>query len=76
MAYMDRRLGWPRRSLPIASLQLLTSLLVRLFSALARWQERARERYQLAALSDQALHDIGLSRADVERESRKPFWHP
>jgi uncharacterized protein YjiS (DUF1127 family) len=25
-------------------------------------------------LSDEALKDIGMSRADVENESIKPFW--
>jgi uncharacterized protein YjiS (DUF1127 family) len=41
-----------------------------------RWQERARERRQLAMLNDRMLRDIGVSRADVERESNKPFWFP
>lgn len=35
---------------------------------------RARERRDLAALSDHSLRDIGLSRADVELEIRKPLW--
>jgi uncharacterized protein YjiS (DUF1127 family) len=35
---------------------------------------RARQRRDLAALSDHALRDIGLSRADVELEVGKPFW--
>jgi uncharacterized protein YjiS (DUF1127 family) len=25
-------------------------------------------------LDDHLLHDIGLSRSDVEREASKPFW--
>jgi uncharacterized protein YjiS (DUF1127 family) len=29
----------------------------------------------LASLSDEALKDIGMSRADVEFESVKPFWN-
>jgi uncharacterized protein YjiS (DUF1127 family) len=28
----------------------------------------------LAGMSDEALKDIGLSRADVERETVRPFW--
>ena len=35
---------------------------------------RARQRRDLAALSDHALRDIGLSRNDVEIEVGKPFW--
>ena len=45
------------------------------FTALLRkWQERARGRRDLAALSDRSLRDIGLSRSDALREIRKPFW--
>jgi uncharacterized protein YjiS (DUF1127 family) len=38
------------------------------------WSERARQRDRLARLPDRALADIGLSRCDVHRETRKPFW--
>jgi len=38
------------------------------------WRELARGRRHLAALNDEMLRDIGLTRADVEREYRKPFW--
>jgi uncharacterized protein YjiS (DUF1127 family) len=40
----------------------------------ATWRRRARERTQLARLSDHDLHDIGLNRVDVYRETSKPFW--
>ena len=40
------------------------------------WRERARQRHALARLDDRMLRDIGLSRADVYREYRKPFWRP
>ena len=46
---------------------------------LAWWWEcrsRARQRRDLAALSDWGLRDIGLSRADVEGESGKWPWRP
>lgn len=48
-----------------------------LFSAVdvvMMWHERAKQRRQLAGLNDYELKDIGLSRADVEREVRKPIW--
>lgn len=44
------------------------------FDRLALWQQRAYERHQLRMLDDHMLHDVGLSRADVEGEARKPFW--
>ena len=43
---------------------------------LLQWQERALERHRLESLDDFMLKDIGLSRADVEREAAKPFWRP
>ena len=41
---------------------------------LADWQQRASERAHLAALHDDALSDMGISRADAAREASKPFW--
>jgi len=38
------------------------------------WQQRESERRQLASLSDFHLNDMGLTRADVDREVIKPFW--
>ena len=44
--------------------------------ALGTWIERDRQRRHLAELSDAALRDIGLTRADVRMELDKPFWRP
>jgi uncharacterized protein YjiS (DUF1127 family) len=41
---------------------------------LLNWQARARERRCLQQMDDHALRDVGLSRADIERESSKHFW--
>jgi len=38
--------------------------------------DRSRQRRRLAELSDYMLRDIGLTRADVAGETRKPFWRP
>ncbi len=54
----------------------LGTLLVRLIDTLLDWQERARQRHHLSGLDDHLLRDIGLSRADVEHETAKPFWQP
>ena len=35
---------------------------------------RHRARLHLQTLDDRMLKDLGLSRADVSRESGKPFW--
>ena len=41
---------------------------------LREWRRRNRERAELGALNDRMLKDIGLTRADAEFLSNKPFW--
>jgi uncharacterized protein YjiS (DUF1127 family) len=43
-------------------------------TALLAYYERARQRRALLGLDDRMLKDIGLTRADVDGECRKPFW--
>ncbi|WP_425405677.1 DUF1127 domain-containing protein [Hwanghaeella sp.] len=38
------------------------------------WWERRQQRVALAGLDDQMLKDIGVSEAERNRETRKPFW--
>ncbi|AZE54183.1 hypothetical protein C4K03_2014 [Pseudomonas synxantha] len=45
-----------------------------LFHTVARWQLLHQERQLLATLSDDALRDIGLNRADVAQETHRHFW--
>ncbi len=52
----------------------LTAVLARAWSKARRWHELARQRRQLASLSDEMLKDIGRSRADIEWEASRPFW--
>lgn len=59
--------GAPRR---------LRRLPVRFFDLLLTWRDRVSQRQALRRLDDRMLRDIGASRADVERECRKPFWRP
>ena len=47
---------------------------VRGYEILLLWQRRASQRHALASLDDGMLRDLGLSRSEVARESRKPFW--
>lgn len=50
------------------------SLFSRLIKELWVWNARSESRRSLAALDDRLLQDIGLDRADVNREISKPFW--
>ena len=55
-------------------LTALAELLGDAFTLAYGWRERSRQRRSLMRLDDRLLHDIGLSRADVEHEASKPFW--
>jgi uncharacterized protein YjiS (DUF1127 family) len=50
--------------------------LIGMFHVILTWIERSRQRTELASHGDAILKDLGLSRADVEAECRKPFWRP
>jgi uncharacterized protein YjiS (DUF1127 family) len=50
------------------------SVLPKLGALLRQWWRRLDERDQLAKLGERDLHDLGLSRAAVYAELRKPFW--
>jgi len=48
--------------------------ITRLFDHVLTWHQRVQDRRALGQLDAHMLHDIGLSRADVEHEASKPFW--
>ena len=48
---------------------MLAGVPVRLGEAVALWRQSSRDRYWLANLNDRALRDMGLDRAEVDRES-------
>jgi len=52
----------------------LRSLLFGVMAQLAAWQDRWRQRRILESMGDRAMHDLALSRADIDREASKPFW--
>lgn len=41
---------------------------------LGLWRQRWRGRYELSAMNDRELRDLGVKRSDVLRETAKPFW--
>jgi uncharacterized protein YjiS (DUF1127 family) len=64
IAENDRaRSGLPARPSPFAWL-----------SALKRMHKRRRQRQALLELDDRLLRDIGITRAEANREARKGFW--
>lgn len=54
--------------------QSLRALPRRIWRQLQRWWQLAEQRRLLATLDDRALQDIGISRAEAQRESERPFW--
>ena len=46
----------------------------RIVSHVTRWRRLANERRLLGSMDDRMLRDIGITRVEAERESRKPFW--
>jgi uncharacterized protein YjiS (DUF1127 family) len=67
-----------RRQYPrwIAPFRRADRRLVPLVDLVLAWVERSRQRAALQRLDDRMLRDVGLSRAQVERECDKPFWRP
>ena len=61
-------------SLKGISFKGLSTLIVKATDTVLDWQERARQRHRLGEMDDHLLRDIGLSRADLEHETAKPFW--
>jgi len=41
---------------------------------LDNWYRRYCQRQALRGLDDHMLTDIGITRAEADREARKPFW--
>jgi uncharacterized protein YjiS (DUF1127 family) len=46
----------------------------RALAVLREWRRRSRDRAKVAVFDDRMLDDIGITRAEAESLSRKPFW--
>lgn len=46
----------------------------RVLAKFVEWRRRSHDRTELASLDDRMLADIGITRADAEFLSSKPFW--
>lgn len=53
---------------------LLTALVNKGWSQITIWKEISRQRRELSRISDFLAKDIGISRAEVEREANRHFW--
>jgi uncharacterized protein YjiS (DUF1127 family) len=64
------------RSGSIAGFGALVKVALDAWAWVAQCNARAAERRVLAQLSDWQLHDVGISRAEVDAEAGKWFWRP
>lgn len=65
---------WTETHRPTASRTATGGVMTMFLRGVAESFRRARQRRDLAALSDHSLRDIGLSRVDVQSEIAKPMW--
>ncbi len=64
----------PRRPTAASFGKILLEAATRAVRTLLTWQERDQQRRALAQLDARMRKDVGLSRAEVDLELRKPFW--
>jgi len=53
---------------------LASSVAARAMAGFHEWRRRAKDRAQLATLDDRMLADLGITRAEAQFLSDKPFW--
>ena len=63
---------FPKALLAVAGFPV--RILLKMADAYLAWNDVARQRRALLALSDQMLKDIGISRSQADFEGSKPFW--
>jgi uncharacterized protein YjiS (DUF1127 family) len=65
-----RRVG----AVPRRSRGALSGIVGRVLATFREWRRRAHDRAELATLDHRMLRDIGLTEAEAEFLSSKPFW--
>ena len=55
---------------------VLATAVLKVAHALVIWSERAKSRELLRTMDAHRLRDIGLTAAEAQLESVKPFWRP
>jgi len=61
---------------PFGALKIVRVACFKTIEIMMIWQERGEQRCALKELDSRQLKDIGISRADADREAHKPFWLP
>ena len=55
-------------------LPLIAALAVRFAATVTKWEQRRRSRVNLGKLDEKLLQDVGLTRHQAYRETKRYFW--
>ena len=61
-------------ALTLAAVERVEGFAAKVNGTLSTWSRRSQDRRILAHMSDRMLADIGLTRAELDREVAKYFW--
>ena len=61
-------------ALTLAAVERIEAFAAKVTGTLRTWSRRSSDRRILAYMSDRMLADIGLTRAEIDREVAKFFW--
>ncbi len=61
-------------ALTFAAVERIEAFAVKVSTTIRLWARRSHDRRVLAHMSEHLLNDIGLCRADIDRETAKFFW--
>lgn len=71
---MDKTGTISKLSLFLAGYYRLLRAVVQTGITVRMWRHRVLYRHHLRELDDHLLSDLGLTRAEAEREAARPFW--